>query len=89
MNPNNNIDDVKPELQNPEIATPSHPESVRSPVPEVGDTKPDSQPMSNKKEAKEPRMNWQYASLAQLESALEEARAQKKKVLVGLSGAET
>ena len=34
-------------------------------------------------------IDWQYASLAQLPAALEEARAAKKKVLVGLSGAET
>lgn len=34
-------------------------------------------------------MRWQYASLAQLPAALEEARAEMKKVLVGLSGAET
>ena len=34
-------------------------------------------------------IDWQYASLAQLPAALEEARARRKKVLVGLSGAET
>ena len=34
-------------------------------------------------------IDWQFASLAQLPRALEVARAQKKKVLVGLSGAET
>lgn len=34
-------------------------------------------------------LRWQYASLAQLPRALEEARAAKKKVMVGLSGAET
>lgn len=34
-------------------------------------------------------IDWQYASLAQLPAALEEARAEKKQVLVGLSGAET
>jgi len=34
-------------------------------------------------------LRWQYASLAQLPAALERARAEKKKVLVGLSGAET
>ncbi len=34
-------------------------------------------------------LRWQYASLAQLPAALEQARAEKKKVLVGLSGAET
>ena len=34
-------------------------------------------------------IRWQYASLAQLPAALEQARAEKKKVLVGLSGAET
>lgn len=34
-------------------------------------------------------IDWQYASLAQLPAALELARAEKKKVLVGLSGAET
>jgi S1-C subfamily serine protease len=34
-------------------------------------------------------IEWQYASLAQLPAALEQARAEKKKVLVGLSGAET
>jgi serine protease Do len=36
-----------------------------------------------------PGIEWQYASLAQLPDALEQARAEKKKVLVGLSGAET
>ena len=36
-----------------------------------------------------PRMRWQYASLGQLPQAMEAARTQKKKVLVGLSGAET
>ncbi len=34
-------------------------------------------------------LRWQFASLAQLPFALERARAEKKKVLVGLSGAET
>lgn len=34
-------------------------------------------------------IDWQYANLGQLERALSEARALKKKVLVGLSGAET
>ena len=34
-------------------------------------------------------IDWQFASLAQLPAALELARAEKKKVLVGLSGAET
>ncbi len=34
-------------------------------------------------------IDWQYASLAQLPAALERARAEQKKVLVGLSGAET
>ena len=34
-------------------------------------------------------VQWQYASLAQLPAALDQARAEKKKVLVGLSGAET
>lgn len=34
-------------------------------------------------------IRWQYASLAQLPAAREQARAEKKKVLVGLSGAET
>lgn len=34
-------------------------------------------------------IQWQYASLAQLPTALDEARAAKKRVLVGLSGAET
>ena len=36
-----------------------------------------------------PRLVWQYSGLGQLPQALEEARAKKKKVLVGLSGAET
>ena len=36
-----------------------------------------------------PRMRWQFAGLGQLPRALETARAEKKKVLVGLSGAET
>ncbi|MBL4770436.1 MAG: thioredoxin family protein [Planctomycetes bacterium] len=35
------------------------------------------------------RLVWQYSSLGQLPGALEQARAEKKKVLVGLSGAET
>jgi predicted metalloprotease with PDZ domain len=35
------------------------------------------------------KIRWQYASLAQLPAALDRARAEKKKVLVGLSGAET
>lgn len=34
-------------------------------------------------------IRWQHASLAHLSDALRQARAQKKKVLVGLSGAET
>lgn len=34
-------------------------------------------------------IRWQFASLAQLPAALDRARAEKKKVLVGLSGAET
>ena len=34
-------------------------------------------------------LQWPYASLAQLPRALEEARAAKKKVMVGLSGSET
>jgi PDZ domain-containing protein len=34
-------------------------------------------------------LRWQYASLAQLPKALEVARAQNQKVMVGLSGAET
>lgn len=37
----------------------------------------------------EPGLRWQFASLGQLPRALELARARKKKVLVGLSGAET
>lgn len=36
-----------------------------------------------------PGIEWQYASMGQLPLALGEARAKKKKVLVGLSGAET
>lgn len=36
-----------------------------------------------------PEIRWQFASLGQLPRALEVARAQKKKVMVGLSGAET
>jgi len=32
---------------------------------------------------------WQYASLEQLPAALEEARSKKKRILAGLSGAET
>lgn len=36
-----------------------------------------------------PRFVWQYSSLGQLPQALEEARAKKKKVFIGLSGAET
>lgn len=39
--------------------------------------------------AREPELGWQFASLAQLPKALELARAEKKKVMVGLSGAET
>ena len=39
--------------------------------------------------AESPSIEWQYASRGQLPEALEEARAKKKKVLVGLSGAET
>ena len=34
-------------------------------------------------------MRWQYAGLGQLQAALDEARAKKKKVMVGLSGAES
>ncbi len=34
-------------------------------------------------------LEWQYASLAQLPAALDEARTSNKKLLVGLSGAET
>jgi len=34
-------------------------------------------------------MRWHYAGLGQLPAALEEARAEKKKVMVGLSGAES
>lgn len=34
-------------------------------------------------------LRWQYSGLGQLSAALEEARAKKKKVVVGLSGAET
>ena len=34
-------------------------------------------------------LEWQFAGLGQLPSALEQARAEKKKVMVGLSGAET
>ena len=34
-------------------------------------------------------LRWQYAGLGQLPRALEQARAEKKKVMVGLSGAET
>lgn len=34
-------------------------------------------------------LRWQFAGLGQLPSALEQARAEKKKVMVGLSGAET
>jgi predicted metalloprotease with PDZ domain len=34
-------------------------------------------------------VRWQYASLTQLPTALDRARAEKRKVLVGLSGAET
>lgn len=37
----------------------------------------------------QPALHWQFASLAQLPQALELARAQEKKVMVGLSGAET
>lgn len=39
--------------------------------------------------ADEPTFDWQYASLAQLPRALEAARVENKRVLVGLSGAET
>lgn len=39
--------------------------------------------------ASKPQLDWQFASLAQLPRALEVARAEKKKVMVGLSGAET
>ena len=34
-------------------------------------------------------IRWQFASLGQMPQALEVARAQKKKIMVGLSGAET
>jgi S1-C subfamily serine protease len=36
-----------------------------------------------------PRLAWQYAGLPHLEAALAKAKAEKKRVLVGLSGAET
>jgi len=36
-----------------------------------------------------PGLTWHYASLGQLDDALAQARAENKKVLVGLSGAET
>ncbi len=39
--------------------------------------------------ASSPRLAWQYSGLGQLPQALAEARARKKKVFVGLSGAET
>jgi PDZ domain-containing secreted protein len=38
---------------------------------------------------KEPRLVWQHAGLPYLEDALAQARREKKRVLVGLSGAET
>jgi predicted metalloprotease with PDZ domain len=37
----------------------------------------------------EPRLRWQFSGLGQLPRALDLARAKKKKVMVGLSGAET
>ena len=40
-------------------------------------------------EAKTETLTWDFSSLAQLEAALERARAEKKPVLVGISGAET
>ena len=40
-------------------------------------------------EAKTPSFTWDYASLAQLETALERAKKEGKLVLVGTSGAET
>ncbi len=40
-------------------------------------------------EARTDTMTWDFSSLAQLETALERARAEKKPVLVGISGAET
>ena len=40
-------------------------------------------------EAKNRRFSWQFASLGQFPTALEMARSEKKKILVGLSGAET
>ena len=36
-----------------------------------------------------PAIRWQFASLGQLPRALETARSQKKRIMVGLSGAET
>jgi thiol-disulfide isomerase/thioredoxin len=39
--------------------------------------------------ARGPRFKWHYSGLVQLPQALGEARAKKKRVLVGLSGAET
>lgn len=39
--------------------------------------------------AKGPQLTWQFSSLGQLPAALDAARAQHKKLLVGLSGAET
>ena len=36
-----------------------------------------------------PRMRWQYASLAQLDKALAAAKKQGRRLLIGLSGAET
>lgn len=41
------------------------------------------------RETKERRILWQYASLEQLDAALAHAKKDKKKVLVGISGAET
>jgi S1-C subfamily serine protease len=40
-------------------------------------------------ERSKPRMTWHYSSLAQLPAAQEEARSKKKRILAGLSGAET
>jgi len=41
------------------------------------------------RESKERRISWQYASLEQLDAALAQAKKDGKKVLVGISGAET
>jgi len=38
---------------------------------------------------KEPRLEWQFAGLGQLDEALAKAKKEKRLVLVGLSGAET